>query len=84
MAAAASNEEPTHAAQVPPLRLRGLPLLPAPPARPPARTFPSVTSMRLARQSMTSRSAHRGKKRLTLQEKNTSQNGTLLLPPDGK
>jgi hypothetical protein len=63
--------EPTHAAQVPPPRLPALPLLllllllRVPPPGPPApRNLPSVTSMRLAKQSRTRRSMHRGKKAL--------------------
>ncbi|BAD53021.1 hypothetical protein [Oryza sativa Japonica Group] len=69
MAAAASSEEPAHAAQVPPLRPRGLPLVlvalplapPPPPmlVRPPPRR-PSVTPMRLATQSMARTSVQTG------------------------
>jgi hypothetical protein len=62
-----ATAEPTHAAQVPPTRLRGLLLVPLllPRLPPPeARNLPSVTSMRLAKQSRTTRTTHRGKKAL--------------------
>ncbi|KAI5007626.1 hypothetical protein ZWY2020_057620 [Hordeum vulgare] len=66
MSAATSSEEPTHAAQVPPLRPRGLPeALPLAPTLPPPmkeRPQPRFPSARLAAmQSSTMRSAQRGK-----------------------
>ncbi|KAE8788414.1 hypothetical protein D1007_37535 [Hordeum vulgare] len=71
MAAATSSEDPTQAAQVPPLRPRGLPeVLPlAPPLPPPVkkRPPPRLPSARLAAmQSSTMRSAQRGKNRLVI------------------